>query len=319
MATSLRLPFQGNAGRRIEELGLLLGLAALVAIATALQPSFLSFGNLRDVLTQAAPLGMVVLGQTFVIVVRGIDLSVGSLMATVAVLATAFEATSDAMIPVIFVACLLAAAAVGLVNGWLVTKRAVSPFLATLAMMIMLQGLRFAWTQGAPTGTLPPGFRTLGTGSILGLPLNLLALALLASALGVLLHRTPLGRRIYITGGNPRAARLVGIDADRVAIACYVISSVMAAFAGLFLVGYIGTVDSWVGRGFELDSIVAAVIGGVALTGGKGTVPGALLGALVLVLLFNIVVILGLPVQAQLVVKGVIIIAAAALYLRGAR
>src|SRR5207253_8536186 len=113
---------------------------------------------------------------------------------------------------------------------------------------------------------------------------------------------TTLGRKIYIVGGNQQAARLVGIEADRITILCYVIGSVMAGLAGLFLVGFVGTVDNWVGRGYELDSIVAVVIGGVSLAGGVGTVGGAVLGALILTVLFNIVVILGLPVQAQLVV-----------------
>ena len=294
-------------------------LLALAVLAAALQPAFLSARNLQDILTQAAPLGMVVLGQAFVILVRGLDLSVASLMATVAVIATAFNATSEAMIPVIFAVAIGFSALVGLINGLLVTKRNVSPFLATLAMMIVLQGLRFYYTQGAPAGSLPHGFRVLGTAQVVGVPVNVVAFLLMFAGLGFLLHRSPLGRMIYITGGNPDAATLVGIRSDRIIILCYVISSVMAGFGGLFLVGFVGTVDNWVGRGYELDSIVAAVIGGVALTGGTGTLFGAVMGALVLVLLFNIVIILGLPVQAQLVIKGTIIIVAAALFVRGGR
>lgn len=317
-AVATRLSGLGRQGRvgRWGAPALLLG---LLLVAGLLQPAFLSVRNMQDVLTQAAPLCIVVMGQAFVILVRGLDLSVASVMATVAVLATAFNATSDAMIPVIFAACIAFSAAVGLVNGLLVTKRGVSPFLATLAMMIVLQGLRFYYTQGAPAGSLPPGFRLLGTGQVLGVPVPVIAFAVLFTGLAVLLHRSLLGRRIFITGGNPVAADLVGIRSGAVITLCYVVSSVCAGIAGLFLVGFVGTVDNWVGRGYELDSIVAAVIGGVALSGGSGTLWGAVLGALVLVVLFNIVVILGLPVQAQLVIKGVIIIVAAALFLRGAR
>lgn len=304
---------------KLQRLALPVLLVLLLALAAVLQPAFLSARNLQDILTQAAPLGMVVLGQALIILVRGLDLSVASLMATVAVLATAFNASSNAMIPVIFAAAIALSAIVGLINGLLVTRRKVSPFLATLAMMIVLQGLRFAYTQGAPAGSLPPGFRTLGTGQFLGVPINLWALALLAGVLSYVLHRTGLGRQIYIVGGNPRAARLVGIDADRITVLCYVTGSVLAGLGGLFLVGFVGTVDIWVGRGYELDSIVAAVIGGVSLAGGSGSVIGALLGALVLVLLFNVGVIVGLPLQAQLVVKGVMIIVAAAIFMRGAR
>ena len=311
MAATLRM--NSDSLQRFALPGVLIGLALF---ATILQPAFLSVRNMQDVLTQAAPLGMVVLGQTFVILVRGLDLSVASLMATVAVIATAFNATSDAMIPVIFAVSIGFSALVGLINGLLVTKRNVSPFLATLAMMIVLQGLRFYYTQGAPAGTLPQGFRFLGTGQILGLPVNVLAFLILFAVLGFLLHKSVLGRKIYITGGNATSADLVGIRSDRITILCYVISSVLAGFAGLFLVGFVGTVDNWVGRGYELDSIVAAVIGGVALSGGKGTLAGAVVGALILVLLFNIVIILGLPVQAQLVIKGAIIVVAAALFAR---
>ncbi len=304
-------------GDRLPRFVLPFSLLSLVAVATALQPTFLSVSNLQDVLTQTAPLGMVVLGQTFVILVRGLDLSVASLMATVAVIATAFNTSSNAMIPVIFVVGIAFSAFVGLINGLLVTKRHVSPFLATLAMMIVLQGVRFYYTQGAPAGTLPSGFRFLGTGQILGLPVNMIVFTLLAVGLAILLHMSPLGRKIYITGGNPVSAELVGIRSGPVTIFCYVLCSVMAGTGGLFLVGFVGTVDNWVGRGYELDSIVAAVIGGVALSGGSGTIAGAVTGALILIVLFNIVIILGLPVQAQLVIKGVIIIIAATLFVRG--
>lgn len=304
---------------RSQRLALPVVLVALVAIATMIQPGFLAIRNLQDIATQVAPLGMVVLGQAFVILVRGIDLSVASLMATVAVIATAFNASSDTMIPLIFAVCLAFSALVGLVNGLLVTKRNVSPFLATLAMMIVLQGLRFWYTQGAPSGSLPSGFRYLGTGSVAGMPVNIMVFLGLFAVLWYLLHRSPFGRKIYITGGNPIAADLVGIRSDQVTILSYVICSILAGLGGLFLVGFVGTVDNWVGRGYELDSIVAVVIGGVALSGGSGTLVGAALGALILVVLFNLVIILGLPVQAQLIIKGLIIVVAAAVFARSAR
>jgi len=293
-----------------------LSLVILVGTAILLQPSFLSINNVQDILTQAAPLALVVLGQAFVILVRGLDLSVASLMASAAVLATAFNAASDAMIPVIFLVTIVASAGVGLINGLLVAKRNVSPFLATLAMMIVLQGIRFYYTQGAPSGSLPEGFRVLGAGRLAGIPVNMLVFFFFFCILGWLLHKSSFGRKIYITGGNPKSANLVGINADRVTITCYVICSVMAGIAGLFLVGFVGTVDNWVGRGYEIDAVVACVLGGIMLTGGKGTLWGAATGALILILIFNIVIILGLPVQAQLIIKGIIIIFVAGLFSR---
>ena len=304
----------GLARRARGEVGLLLFLGLLMTLATLIQPRFINPANLRDILVQAAPLLMVTMGQAFVILVRGLDLSVASLMATVAVLATALNAQSDAMIAPIFAAAIAFSALVGLINGWLVTERGVSPFLATLAMMILLQGLRFSYTQGAPSGNLPPGFRVLGAGNVLGIPINLMAALALAVLLWLVLHRGVFGRRVRIVGGSPRAATLVGISSNRVTIGCYVICSVMAGIGGLFLVGFVGTLDNWVGRGYELDSIVAAVMGGVALSGGRGSIVGALLGALILVMILNVIVIMGLPVQGQFVVKGIVIIAAAAFY-----
>jgi ribose/xylose/arabinose/galactoside ABC-type transport system permease subunit len=318
MSTTEVLPHKkrrhGGAAAFFERFGLPLFLVALLATAAIVSPAFLKPANLLSLLTLAAPLGMVVLGQTFVILVRGLDLSVASLMATVAVLATAFKATSDGAIPLIFVAAIAMSAVVGLANGWLVTKRRVSPFLATLAMMIILQGIRFAYTGGAPISTLPAGMRFLASGQWLGLPVNLWALFLMTAVLAVILYRTSLGRQIYMVGGNPNAARLNGLSPDAVTIFCYVVCAVCSGIGGLFLLGYVGTVSNWVGQGYELDSIVAAVMGGVALSGGRGNVFMALLGVAVLIVVNNVVILLGLPIEMQLIIKGVIIITAAAFY-----
>ncbi|MCH4547281.1 MULTISPECIES: ABC transporter permease [Rhizobium] len=298
--------------------GIFIFLVLAIAAATIASPAFISGANVSNMLMQLAPLGIVVIGQAFVILVRGLDLSVASVMATAAVIATSFNGQNgDA--PMIVAACVLMGAATGLANGLLVTKRNVSPFLATLATMIVLQGLRFAWTQGAPSGNVPPVFRALGAGTVWGIPYNLIVMLTVAAVFAVLLHRAAFGRRVYITGGNPIAARLVGISADRIIILCYVICGILAAVAGLALSGFVGVVDNFVGKGFELDSIVAAVMGGVALSGGRGSVLGALAGAAILVVLSNAVVMVGMPVQLQIIVKGVVIIVAASLYVRTVR
>lgn len=312
--TSMPRPRSISAATIFERYGLAIFLGALLVVAAVVSPPFLRPANLVNVLTIAAPLGMVVVGQTFVILVRGLDLSVASLMATVAVLATAFRATSNDAIPMIFVAAIAFSAVVGFVSGWFVAKRNVSPFLATLAMMIILQGIRFAYTGGAPISTLPPGMGFLASGRVFGVPVNLITLAVLAAVLGIVLHRSRLGRQIFMVGSNPKAAFLNGVPRDRVVILCYVICSVCAGIGGLFLLGYVGTVSNWVGQGYELDSIVAAVMGGVALTGGRGNVFAALLGVAVLVVINNLVLLLGFPIEMQLIIKGVIIIGAAAFY-----
>lgn len=304
-----------NTVRAIQKRELLiLGgfLIVIWAVTTLLSPRFFTPSNLSDILIQAAPLGFVVIGQMMVIIVRGLDLSVASIMATVAVLST----TTIDSTPIIFAVGILLGAAIGALNGYLVAYRKVTPFLATLATMIVLQGIRFAYTQGAPGGSLPETFRWLATGSILGIPVALIALIIVAFAMHWLLERTVFGRRLKMYGDSPDAAYMTGAPTKLLVVSAFVISGVMAAIAGLFLVGYVGIVDNWTGRGYELDSIAAAVIGGAALSGGKGSVPGVLLAALILVSLFNIVVILGLSIELQLVIKGLLIILAAAVYMK---
>jgi ribose/xylose/arabinose/galactoside ABC-type transport system permease subunit len=313
--TSSALQSSTKAKDFVRNYGIHLVLLVLIVITAVISPQFLASRNISNMLLQAAPLGIVVIGQVLVILVRGLDLSVASVMATAAVVATSFSGQdSDAL--AVFAVAIAIGAATGLVNGLLITKRSVSPFLATLATLTLLQGMRFAYTQGAPSGNVPPIYRVLGSQLFYGIPYNMIILAVLTIVFSLLLHKSTFGRRIYITGGNPVTARLVGINADRVTISCYIISGVLAALAGLILSGFVGIVDNWVGRGFELDSIVAAVMGGVALSGGRGSIIGGLLGTAILVVVFNAVLMIGFPVQLQFIIKGLVIIIAAAFYVR---
>lgn len=299
----------------LRSYGIHIVLVLLIGLTALISPQFLTGNNISNMLLQAAPLGIVVIGQVLVILVRGLDLSVASVMATAAVVATSFDGTDgDAL--AVFAAAMFFGLATGLVNGLLITKRNVSPFLATLATMTLLQGLRFAYTQGAPSGNVPPIYRVLGSQTFYGVPYNIMILIVMAAVFSILLQKTTFGRKIYLTGGNPVMARLVGINADRVTIACYVISAGLAALAGLIFSGFVGIVDNWVGRGFELDSIVAAVMGGVALSGGRGSIIGGLLGAAILIVVFNAVLMIGFPIQFQIIIKGLVIIVAAAFYVR---
>ncbi|MET4231520.1 ABC transporter permease [Bradyrhizobium sp. 482_C4_N1_1] len=295
--------------------GTAFALPLLLLLGGVTSPAFVSSDNLSNLLLQFAPLAIVAMGQSLVMIVRGLDLSVASMMATAAVIATGFSGADRDVASIVAIAMAVAIAA-GLLNGFLVTKRLVSPFLATLATMILLQGFRFAYTQGAPSGNVPPLLRVLGSGKFYDVPYNALVLLVLAALLAVVLHRSAFGRRIFIVGGNPVTGRLFGIRSDAITIACYLISSCLAAIAGLILSGYVGLVDNWVGQGYELDSIVACVVGRVSLRGGRGSILGALTGAAIIVILANEVLLLGVPVQAQLIIKGVVIVIAAATYNR---
>ena len=299
----------------VSRFGIFMLLPALVLLGGAISSTFLSAGNISNLLLQLAPLGIVAIGQAFVMIVRGLDLSVASTMATAAVIATGFSG-SNRDVAMITVVVLATSVAVGLLNGVLVAKRQVSPFLATLATMILLQGFRFAYTQGAPSGNVPPLFRVLGSEKFYGIPYDFAILLVLAVIFWIVLHRSAFGRRVFIVGGNPVTGRMLGIRTDVITIACYLISSCLAGAAGLILSGYVGLVDNWVGQGYELDSIVACVIGGVSLKGGRGSIPGALAGAAIIMVAANEVLLFGLPIQIQIIIKGVVIVLAAALYAR---
>jgi ribose/xylose/arabinose/galactoside ABC-type transport system permease subunit len=312
--SSLRHP-RSAARRLFAQVSIYIGFVLLLLAAEIASPVFLSTSNISNMLQQVAPLGIVVIGQTLVIIVRGLDLSVGSVMATAAVAATAFNGLDSDVLPIIGVS-LLIGLGTGLTNGLLITKRSVPPFLATLAMWIVLEGCRYAYNGGAPSGNVPAFFRVIGAGGFHGIPYNILIMAAIAAVFVVILHVSTFGRRVFLVGGNPVMARLVGIHVDRVVIACYMLSGLLAATAGLVLSGFVGLVDNFVGRGFELDSIVAAVLGGVALSGGRGTILGALVGAAILVAITNAVLLFGLPIQFQLIIKGIVILIAAALHVR---
>jgi ribose/xylose/arabinose/galactoside ABC-type transport system permease subunit len=287
----------------------------LVLVGTAIvAPAFYAPSNIVNVLKQAATLGIVSVGQTFVILGTGIDLSVGSVMGTATIVSADLSQGRDGGLLWIIPACLALGALVGLANGLLVTKRNVPPFVATLGMYIAIEGARFAYTKGVPSGTVPHFLRVIGGENTMGVPNSLIVLIVIIVGAAILLYRTSFGRSLYATGGNREVARLSGIRVDRVIVLTYVICALLAAAAGLILGGYIGYVDRYLGRGFDLDSVGAVVAGGTVFAGGKGGLGGTIAGMLLITILFNVVLLLSLSVQYQLIVKGAVIVGAVALY-----
>jgi ribose/xylose/arabinose/galactoside ABC-type transport system permease subunit len=299
-----------------ENYGIYIFLVLLVIIASIISPKFFNLQNLKDVLNQSATLGIVAIGQTFVILIGGggLDLSVGSVMATVAVImAHNTEGQNALFFPVLGV-CILFGLIVGCINGLLITKRKVQPFMATLGMMIIVQGVRFLYTKGMPKGNFPPIQRFLGTGDVGPIPASIISLIIMLFIAWFILRKTTFGRKIYAIGGNIQTARLCGYNTDLIIIGVYMISGFMATLAGVYLGGWIGISDNWVGKGYGLDSIAAVVMGGTTFEGGRGGVLGTIVGVLIVMMLFNIVLLVGLPVQAQYIVKGVVIILATSFY-----
>jgi ribose transport system permease protein len=287
-----------------------------------LSSAFLSPGNLANVAKNFSFVGIVTLGVTLVIVTGGIDLSVGSTMAlaaiTCAIVMQAMSGTAIESIPlagmiVSLVAGLGVAVLIGLANGLLIAKVGLSPFVTTLGMLSIVRGLAYAVTEGrgqAPTGADVNLFYDLTDGNIAGVPVAVIYLLVLAAILGVVLHHTAFGRHVFALGGNEKAAALTGVAVERVKIAVYVLSALSAGFAGILMVGWLGSAPANLATGYELTIIAAAVIGGANLTGGVGGPAGAVIGALLIEVIRNGLVLAGINAYWQIVLVGAIIILA---------
>lgn len=293
--------------------GVWLALCLTLAVGVVGVPNFASTANADAVLRQAAVLGVVALGQTFVVLTGGIDLSVGMLMGLVTVLGNGLMAGNEGMIvPVVLLAIVLGATT-GLLNGLGVVVARVDPLIVTLAMLSILQGIIFIYTDRT-VGSAADAFRQLAYGSVGPVPAPAILLGSLAVACWVILARTPLGRYIHAVGSDRPNARRAGIPTGRIVIAAYVICAVLAAVAGLLLAARLGSGYTGAGAGFELSSIVAVVLGGTALSGGRGGVAGTLAGVFLLAVIANMLNLLGVSPFTQRIINGLIIIAAVAIY-----
>jgi ribose transport system permease protein len=297
-------------------------LVVIMIIMSLLSAAFLSSGNLANVAKNFSFVGIVTLGVTLVIVTGGIDLSVGSTMAlsaiTCAIVMQAVSGTTIESIPlagmiVSLVAGLGVAVLIGLANGFLIAKIGLSPFVTTLGMLSIVRGLAYAVTEGrgqAPTGADVNLFYDLTDGNLAGVPVAVIYLLILAAILGVVLHHTAFGRHVFALGGNEKAAALTGVAVERVKIAVYVLSALSAGFAGILMVGWLGSAPANLATGYELTIIAAAVIGGANLTGGVGGPAGAVIGALLIEVIRNGLVLAGINAYWQIVLVGAIIILA---------
>ncbi len=290
-----------------------------IIAAGLISPSFLSVDNISNVLRQSAALGIVSLGQTMVMIAGGFDLSVTATMQLATVMVAEISRGRDDRLPMAFAMALLLGLVIGTFNGVVTARRRSSAFMVTLAVSLAVTGARLLYTGATPSGLLPDSLRPLSQGQVLGIPFSLILLLILTTLSALLLRKTTFGRQLYASGANPQAAHLSGVNVERVWIVTFMISGVLAALAGLVLAAYIGYVDQWLGGGYDLDSIAAAAIGGVSLAGGKGGVWGTLAGVLLIRMLMNFVLVLQLPVEYQLVVRGAVVILVVALYAATAR
>lgn len=297
---------------------ILFGMIVLLSIMT--RGTFLQAQNLINVVRQMSVIAMLAIGLTVVIISTGIDLSVGSIVALAAVVASSLAQAPGATnqmypglnLPVVvaIAAGLGVGAAAGFTNGFLIAKFHIAPFIATLGMMTAARGLALIYSDGRPISKLDPSFNFLGQGEILGVPVPIVLLAVVAVGAHLMLNNTRFGRHVYALGGNEQAARVSGINLSRVKIGIYTFSGLLAGLGGMVLAGRIGSGNPQLGTGAELDAITSAVIGGTSFSGGIGTIWGTIVGALIIGSLNTGLDLLNVSPFMQQVVKGVIIVLA---------
>jgi ribose transport system permease protein len=293
----------------VRDAGTLIGLVAIVVIFGLLAPDFLSQRNLLNILQQSSINACLALGMTLVIISGGIDLSVGPTAAISAVI-TATMLVAGVPIPLAIVAGLAIGAICGLVNGVLVAYAGLQPFIVTLGTLSTYRAIALIYTGGNPVLGIPPDFRSLFNGSLIGLPIPVIIVAVVALAAWVLLKKTPLGEYLLAVGGNEEAAYVAGVPIAITKITAYVISGVLAALASMILIGRLGAAEPILGNLWELDAIAAAAIGGASLMGGKGSVIGTILGAVILGAMRNGLTLMNVQAFYQLLATGLIILVA---------
>ncbi|MGB9662008.1 MAG: ABC transporter permease [Moorellaceae bacterium] len=293
----------------VRRYSMLILLVILGIIASTLSPKFLTVNNILNLLQQSSVIGIVAIGMTFVIIGAGIDLSVGSVLALAGMVVGILLKNNIGISTSIILATLLGAC-LGGVNGVIITKAKVPPFIATLAMMVAAKGLALLTTDGQPVFGLPGAFNVIGAGFLWGVPVSGLIWVFLTAVSAFVLKYSTFGRRLYAVGGNPEAARLSGIKVDQVIGITYVISGALAAFAGIVLASWLTVSQPTAGGGAELNAIAAVVLGGTSLFGGTGGVMGTFVGVLMMSIITNIFNLIGLSSYYQSIFMGVIIVLA---------
>jgi ribose transport system permease protein len=296
----------------IKKLGPLIGFFLLCIVLSILSDSFLTVNNWMNVLRQVSINALIAFGMTFVILTGGIDLSVGSVLALSSAITAGMMASGMNGFTAIIIG-LLAGFFMGAINGIVITKGRVAPFIATLATMTMFRGLTLVYTDGRPiTGFASDDilFQMVGRGYFLGIPVPVVFMIVVYVALYFVLKKTTFGRHTYAIGGNEEASRLSGIRVDRLKIWIYSLTGGLSALAGIILTSRLNSAQPTAGTAYELDAIAAVVLGGTSLSGGRGWIFGTLVGALIIGVLNNGLNLLNVSSFYQQVIKGLVILLA---------
>jgi ribose transport system permease protein len=306
----MRSSVLNKSAKAVRQLSVLGFLLLLVVVFTGLADGFLTLSNTLNIALQTSMIAIVAIGMSFVIFTAGIDLSVGSVMALSGALA-AGVAVNFGMDTYLSIAVGLGIGLViGAINGLLIVKGSIPPFVATLSMLAVARGLTLVYTQGRPIAGLDERFIYFGSGQVLGIPLPVIIMIMIAVVAHIVTRYTPFGLYVYSTGGNEETTRLAGISPDRIKLAVYMISGFLAALGGILLTSRLWSAQPNAAAGWELDAIAAPVLGGTSLFGGVGSIGGTLIGAFIIGVLSNGLNLMGVPSYHQQVIKGLVFILA---------
>lgn len=296
--------------RRLSVVIILLLICLVFALGSS---DFLTTSNLLNVALQTSIIAIVAIGMTFTILTAGIDLSVGSVMALAGAVAAGLIVRQDLDTFTAIGLALLLGMVIGAINGLMIVKGGIPPFVATLAMLAMARGLTLVYTDGRPIAGLDEIFIFLGTGQVMGIPVPVIIMAVTAIIAHIVTRYTRFGLHVYATGGNEEPTRLAGISTDRIKLSVYIISGFTAALGGILLTARLWSAQPNAAVGWELDAIAAPVLGGTSLFGGVGSIGGTLVGAFIIGVLSNGLNLMGVPSYYQQVIKGVVFILAVSL------
>lgn len=288
---------------------ILLVAVLMAVILSFLSPFFMTVGNMTNLSKQVSIVAILAAGQAVVIISGGIDLSVGSVLAfSAVVIGTLIQ--MDVNPTLAMFAGLLAGTFAGWINGMVITRAKIPPFIATLGMLGIARGMALAITGGVSHPVLSPLFLYIGNAKLFGLPIPLYFVIVTFLVVGIMMHKTVFGRHVYAIGGNERVARLQGIPVDRQKVKIYALSGFLAALAAVVMTGRLAATPPSVAQAIELQAIAAVIIGGVSFVGGRGIVLTALIGALIMAMITNGLNILGISSFYQQVLIGIVIIVA---------
>jgi inositol transport system permease protein len=294
----------------IRRYGIFLIFIGMLILMSALSPSFFKVRNLLNIVRQMSIIAIVAMGVTMVIITTGIDLASGSVIALVSVLTAKFSHPNTYPLIVPILIGLAVGAGTGLVSGTIVAKGKIPPFIATLGMMTAARGVALLLSDGKPIGDFSAAFEYIGGGHFLRIPVPIIILFIVAIISHILLNNTKFGSYVYAIGGNENSAVVSGVNVDKYKMLIYSYAGLLTAVAGIILTSRISSGQPGAGQGFELDAIASAVIGGTSLSGGIGTIPGTIIGALIIGVLNNGLDLLNVSAYWQQIVKGAIIVGA---------